>query len=522
MFGSIRKAMVSKWLNILIISCLFHNSYAKSSNVMKKWNTGNQECIMKQRSTFVPKKHASLMKSKSDNCPKQVNTLYTEKRGGNLLSGNTMFTSQSLWGATFFIVFDVALREAFKQYDIAFPSMVAGCLLLFVLLLIAETLKSGLGDGLFQALTPGSTLLAQWLPVFFVPGLALLPLAPKFGSALEGVKVLSVVVIGFYFSLYSIAYSVLSLRQYQGNLVSVASEKATTTTTSSSPPKVFSDMCYQNVGYSSLVFGILSILLIQMTPGNRWITPIQTIFMSSVTIASYIFGTRLPKSITAFFHPLVTSTVITLLTTKVFGMITSNDFINVLQTYKSGSLSLWKGGAGDFLLFLLGPSVVSMSIAMYSRKALMKENWLVVLVSTSVSAGGGLFGTAIFVKWLRMANDILRISLLPRNITTGLAIAITNIMGGNVAITASVVVMTGIFGATFGTQILNASGIHDPVSRGLAIGGSAQGLGVASLVNEKDAFPFAAIGLVLNAVFATTLASIPPVKEFLLQLALDK
>lgn len=513
--------MVSKWLTILTLSCLLHDSYAKSSNVMKKWK--NQECVMKQRTSFVPKKHESLMNPKPYNCPKEVDTLYTGKRGGSLLSGNTMFTSKSLWGATFFIVFDVALREAFKQYNIAFPSMVAGCLLLFVLLLIAETMKSGFGDGVYEALTPGSTLLAQWLPVFFVPGLALLPLAPKFGSPLEGVKVLSVVVIGFFFSLYSIAYSVLSLRQYQGNLVSVASESPTKTTTtkSSPPPKVFSDLVYQNAGYGSVVFGILSILLTKMTPDNKWITPIQTIFMSCVTIASYIFGTRLPKSITAFFHPLVTSTVITLLTTKGFGMITANDFIKVLGTYKSGSLSFWKGGAGDFLLFLLGPSVVSMSIAMYSRKALMKENWLVVFVSTLVSAGGGLFGTAIFVKWLRMANDILRISLLPRNITTGLAIAITNIMGGNVAITASVVVMTGIFGATFGTQILNASGIYDPVSRGLAIGGSAQGLGVASLVNEKDAFPFAAIGLVLNAVFATTLASIPPVKEFLLKLALD-
>lgn len=113
------------------------------------------------------------------------------------------------------------------------------------------------------------------------------------------------------------------------------------------------------------------------------------------------------------------------------------------------------------------------------------------------------------------AGRELRLSMLPRNVTTPLAIAIINLLGGNVSIACSVVVLTGIFGATVGARALSAMGIEDPVSRGLGIGAAAQGLGTASFAGEKDAFPFAALSMVLTALAATTLSSVPAVKEAL-------
>jgi len=92
-------------------------------------------------------------------------------------------------------------------------------------------------------------------------------------------------------------------------------------------------------------------------------------------------------------------------------------------------------------------------------------------------------------------------------------------LGGDISLAALVVVFTGIFGATYGGRILTTLGVHDPVARGLGIGAAAQGLGVASFVNEKEAFPFAAISMVLTAVGATTLVSIPFVKDALIAVA---
>ena len=209
---------------------------------------------------------------------------------------------------------------------------------------------------------------------------------------------------------------------------------------------------------------------------------------------------------------------------QVIALVTGASFRQTLGKYKVGSLSPMKTGAGDILLYLLGPCVVSFAIPMFSRRKVMVDNLLLVFTSVLVASAGGLFGTAAFVRLIklggsRIGSRILRLSLLPRNVTTPLAIAITNILGGDISIAAAVVVLTGIFGATYGARILTALGIFDPVSRGLAIGAAAQGLGVASFINEKEAFPFAAISMVLTAVGATSLVSIPWVKSALLNIA---
>jgi putative effector of murein hydrolase len=140
-----------------------------------------------------------------------------------------------------------------------------------------------------------------------------------------------------------------------------------------------------------------------------------------------------------------------------------------------------------------------------------------------VSSVGGAFGTAFFVRLLQIGGrgggKLVRLSLIARNVTTALAMAITTVLGGDISIAASVVVLSGILGATYGRSILDAMGVKDPIARGLGIGGSAQGLGVASLVSEPDAFPFAAISMVLTAVCFTTLVSIPAVKDELIRIA---
>jgi putative effector of murein hydrolase len=140
--------------------------------------------------------------------------------------------------------------------------------------------------------------------------------------------------------------------------------------------------------------------------------------------------------------------------------------------------------------------------------------------SVGVSTLGGLFGTALAVRLLGIGNPSLRLSLLSRNITSPLAMAIAGILGADESLAVSMVVVTGLLGANFGASILTAFGIKDAVARGLGIGAAAHGLGTAAFVNEKDAFPFAAIGMALTASASTVVVSIPILRRVLLQIAL--
>ena len=334
-------------------------------------------------------------------------------------------------------------------------------------------------------------------------------------------KVLLTVVLGFYYTASTTAFSVLTLRKMQGVVTEGStSTPGTSKATTEKPALPFSAEMLNSAIKALVLSGAVSVGAKKL--GNDFATPLNTLFMVITTFTGYIWGARLPPAFTKIVHPLVTSTAVTLLTTSIVALLTGGDFNNVLSTYKSGSLSFMNAGAGDILLYLLGPTVVSFAIAMYSRKKVMVDNLPVVLTSMIVASTGSLFGTAAFVRLLKIGGEagaVLRKSLLPRNITTPLAIAITNIIGGDISQAAAVVVMTGIFGATFGARTFTAFGISDPVSRGLGQGAAAQGLGVASFVNEKEAFPFAAISMVLTAVAATTLVSIPPVKDALIKLA---
>ena len=272
---------------------------------------------------------------------------------------------------------------------------------------------------------------------------------------------------------------------------------------------------------ASVVTGAISIAASRL--GNEYATPLNTLFMGFSTVAAYVWGAcSLPAAFTKIVHPLIIGTFLTLGVTQLSGWATGTTFLDMLKTYKVGSLDITKAGAGDILLHMLGPAVISFAVSMYSRKKLLKENLFVVLIAVLVSSVGGLFGTAAFVRAIQLGGTngaLVRLSVLSRNVTTALAMAITSILGGDISIATSVVIMTGVTGATYGRSILTAMGIHDPVSRGLAIGASSQGLGVASVISEPDAFPFAAMSMVLTAMSATTLVSIPAVKDALVKLA---
>jgi putative effector of murein hydrolase len=287
--------------------------------------------------------------------------------------------------------------------------------------------------------------------------------------------------------------------------------------------KAYSDGTMSFLTTTTILSGIASVLVqsVLQLGDSSIAVPLQTLFFFSSTCATYVWGARLPPSITRTIHPLLTSTALTWALLFGYGIATDmGDFTTMVKSYRTGSMILSKAGAGDVLLFLLGPSVVSFAISMYSRKHLLKENFLIVVASMLVSSLGALFGTAALTKLIQLGGSsssalMLKLSMLARNVTTALAIPITQILGGDVSIAVVVVVLTGILGAQYGRRLLDMAGIRDPVTRGLAVGCSAQGLGVSSMVPEPDAFPFAAMAMVLTAIAGTVFVSVPQIKDAL-------
>jgi putative effector of murein hydrolase len=469
----------------------------------------------------------------------------------NLLKSNDII---SIFSTILFISIDVLFRKLFKLYNISFPSSLGACGILFIsLLIVPNTISKNMMVPLLQ---PGSTLLSKWLPVFFVPSLITLPLTDNVGNTMEILKIFSIIITGFLFTLLTTSYSVLFVRYIKNlnpttntyNTSSTTSTSTTTTTsaktntdaittvtknnvsTPSTNVKPFSDVL-MNILYScTVVTGIGAMSSMVLT--KQLNTIITSLFLLSTTLCTFVFGSRLSTTIKKVIHPLVTCTSFTWMMIASLAVLiphqysTSNAFHFLLKIYKTGHIPSTSSSllptisAGNVLLFLLGPAVVSLAVSMYEKRELMKQNIIELIMAITTSTLGGLYGTAYAVRCINIASPYLRLSLLSRNITSPLAMAIATILGADISLAVSMVVVTGLIGANFGAFLLNMFRIYDPVARGLGIGAAAHGLGTAAFVNEKDAFPFAAISMALTASAATIAVSIPVIRKSLLQLAL--
>mmetsp|Transcript_10761 Transcript_10761/g.25641 ORF Transcript_10761/g.25641 Transcript_10761/m.25641 type:complete len:565 (+) Transcript_10761:201-1895(+) len=428
---------------------------------------------------------------------------------------------QAVASSSLFVMMNMIIQQFFRSQSITFPSSLAGCMALATSLLVTPNHAS-----IYKVLSPGAKLLQKFLMVFLVPNLIVLPLCDGCGSITEVAKVFSIIFGGFLFSLFSTAGSVVAIRQLSRSGTSIASMSDAEVPTAVAPaapsapkPKAFSDELVARTRYTAIASGLLAI--VANTLGNSAATPLLTASMLASTVHNFCMGARWPKKVTKVLHPLVTCTVLTWVWAALLGTATSTTFLDMIRSYRvGGAMSLATSGAGDVLTFLLGPAVVSLGVSIYERRQLIQQNWKEVVTSTGISVVGGLFGTAAMVRVLSIASAELRLSLLPRNITSALAAAIAEIVGTNKSLAVSFAVITGLIGANWGASLLNAFGIKDPVARGLGIGSAAHGLGTAAFVDEKDAFPFAAISMALTAIFGTVFVSIPAVKRLAIQIAL--
>lgn len=478
-----------------------------------------------QAKSFVPRKNAAVLTSSTrfpdtheidlTNLQKPSTTSVLQTRGG----GADTPTVNQITGVSVFILIELGLRKIFKANGITFPAQLAGCVLLFLTLILAQVVSPGLGDDICNALSPGAGFLGKWMGVFFVPGLTMLPLAPSFGSPMEIVKALGVVVVGFYYSLALVSYAVLGVRKLQG-AISIEPKA----TASGGPAKKPYDDCTLSFLLKGVVtFGLLRVALSYANLDARLDKPVETLFFGFVTIASYVWGANLPPAITKVFNPLLTSALVTLGVARAVPLINQNvAFKDVLKSYTCKKLNPLQAGAGDLLLFLLSPSVISFGVGMYKGKQLMATNLPAVVTAVLTGSVGSMFGTAAAARLLNLGGpygQVIRLAAVPRSTQTALGMTIAGMLGGDIAIAATLIILTGIYGGMFGVKTLDAWGVQDSVSRGLGMGSAGLSLGVVSIKGEPEAFAFAGLCLVLTAVSATCLASVPAIKDLLVQIA---
>ena len=111
---------------------------------------------------------------------------------------------------------------------------------------------------------------------------------------------------------------------------------------------------------------------------------------------------------------------------------------------------------------------------------------------------------------IALAYPLIKISMLPKSVTTPIAVEISKTTGGIPELTACAVIFTGIFGAIFGRRILKLFNIDNDVAIGLSVGAASHVMGTSSLAERKK-FKQVAISTVALTIVAILTAIFIPV-----------
>ena len=98
-------------------------------------------------------------------------------------------------------------------------------------------------------------------------------------------------------------------------------------------------------------------------------------------------------------------------------------------------------------------------------------------------------------------------TILPKSITAAIAKGVSESLGGNIAITTTTVILTGVFIGVFGKYIIKIFKVKDPIAMGIALGASGHGQGTALALKESEtAGAVASLSMCISALVTVVLA----------------
>lgn len=221
----------------------------------------------------------------------------------------------------------------------------------------------------------------------------------------------------------------------------------------------------------------------------------STEFILLLIFGSYLFGQWVFKRTKlGLLHPLIIAIAIIITFLKISGI--------SYETFEEGS---------RFVSFMLGPSVVALGYVLYEQLDYLRGNVLSILTSIFIGSVVGILSVIILAR-ITGADEILIYSLEPKSVTTPIAMSIAQQSGGNVSLTAIIVLFCGIFGSIVGPPILRLLGIKSSVAKGLAMGASAHGVGTAKAM-EMGMIEGALSGLAIGLMGVMTALLIPIIHQ---------
>ncbi|MFZ7946086.1 LrgB family protein [Neobacillus sp. 19] len=214
--------------------------------------------------------------------------------------------------------------------------------------------------------------------------------------------------------------------------------------------------------------------------------------MIVLTVVAYFVMTKIYKRYSySFLIPVLTATTLIII------------ILFILRIpYKSYMIG------GQWINSLLGPSVVALAYPLYKQRHFLKNHFFPIVGGVLVGAISGMVSVGIFAKLFGI-NHTLILSIIPKSLTTPVAIEVTRGLGGNASMAIVGVMIAGIFGAIAAPTIFKFLRVHSPIGRGIALGSASHAIGTSKAAEYSElTFSMSSVTMTLCAIIGSFLGPI--------------
>ena len=190
-----------------------------------------------------------------------------------------------------------------------------------------------------------------------------------------------------------------------------------------------------------------------------------SLFPLIITIGAYMLGLWLKSK---FKHPLCNPFFIAIILTGAFLVLSKMP----MDTYIIGT---------EKMTWLITPATVCLALPLYEQLKKLKGQLMAILagvIAGAVSSLGLVGGICLLFSLPRE----ITISLLPKSITTAMAMVLAEQSGGISSIAAGAVAITGLVGSLFGQTLCKLFRFKDPIAQGVAYGTASHVIGTSRVM----------------------------------------
>ncbi|MEC1521914.1 LrgB family protein [Neobacillus niacini] len=213
------------------------------------------------------------------------------------------------------------------------------------------------------------------------------------------------------------------------------------------------------------------------------------IWMILLTVLAFFAMTRLYNRFSySFFIPVLTATVLIVIILVVLDI-----------PYKSYMIG------GHWINSLLEPAVVALAYPLYKQRHFLMTHLFPILGGVLIGAITGMMSVSILAKIFGMSHPLV-LSIIPKSITTPVAIEVARGLGGNASIAVISVMIAGIFGVMAAPMIFKFAQVHSPIGRGIGLGSASHAIGTSKAAEYGElAFSMSSVTMTLCAIIGSFL-----------------